>query len=52
MPGVTEGKDEGEAEDANQDLAVPGGGKRMRRPQVHGLLIHRPSGIAKVELKT
>ena len=42
MPSVTEAKDEGEAEDANQDLAIPRGGKRMRRPQVHGLLIYRP----------
>jgi hypothetical protein len=47
MPSVTEGKDESEAEDANQDLAVAGEGKRMRRPQMHGLLIYRPSRIAK-----
>src|SRR5262249_32887220 len=40
MPSVTEGKDEGEAEDANQDLAVP----RRRQTSEHGLLIYRPSG--------
>src|SRR5262249_49134899 len=52
MPSVTEAKDEGEAEDANQDLAVPRRGAnneeaaRARPPHLS------PSFIARVDPKT
>ena len=48
MPSVTEGKDEGEAEDANQDLAIP----RRRQANEEAASGTASSFIAPVDLKT